>query len=78
MNKRIQDLAVKTDVWCDQNYTGDGDFDMYDLVWEQKFAELIVRECADLTRGWEKDMSAEQRIRLEIYREIKDHFGVKE
>jgi hypothetical protein len=39
-------------------------------------AELIVRECADLTRWQEYDMSSEQRIRLEIYQDIKRHFGV--
>jgi hypothetical protein len=44
----------------------------------EKFAELIVRECANLTRWKEYDMSKEQRIRLEIYQEIKQHFGVEE
>ena len=43
MNERIRDLAVKADVWCDQNHAGD---DHYDLRWEEKFAELIVQECA--------------------------------
>jgi hypothetical protein len=43
MNERIRDLAVKADVWCDQNHAGD---DHYDLMWEEKFAELIVQECA--------------------------------
>jgi hypothetical protein len=45
MNERIRDLAVKADVWCDQNHAGD---DHYDLMWEQKFAELIVRECINI------------------------------
>jgi hypothetical protein len=72
MNPRIQELAKQARLVFDLNNSHllDGDL--------EKFAELIVRECADLTRWREKDMSAEQRIRLEIYREIKDHFGVKE
>jgi predicted Zn-dependent protease with MMP-like domain len=45
---------------------------------KEKFAELIVQECADLTRWQEYSMSVEQRIRLEIYHEIKEHFGVDE
>jgi hypothetical protein len=66
MNPRILELADMADMKAPGG------------EWKQYFAELIVRECADLTRWREKDMSAEQRIRLEIYREIKDHFGVKE
>jgi hypothetical protein len=73
MNPRLQQLADQ----CTNQYRDDhgGYIDEIDI---ETFAELIVRECADLTRWREKDMSAEQRIRLEIYREIKDHFGVKE
>ena len=42
------------------------------------FAELVVRECAKLTRWEEYEMSVEQRIRLEVAQEIKEHFGVKD
>lgn len=42
MNERILKIAQQTDIWCDQNYSGD---DHYDLRWEEKFAELIIREC---------------------------------
>lgn len=42
-----------------------------------KFAELIVEECANLTCWQKYDMSAEQRIRLEIYQNIKQHFEAK-
>jgi hypothetical protein len=43
-----------------------------------RFAELIVKECAEATRWQEHNMSAEQRLRLEIYQDIKKHFGVEE
>ena len=45
MNPRICKIAQDTDAWCDKYYFGD---DLYDLEWEQKFAELIVRECVNL------------------------------
>lgn len=43
MNEQILKLAQATDMWCDQNYSGD---EFYHLRWEEKFAELIVRKCA--------------------------------
>jgi len=46
MNERIQQLAMQTDIWCDQNVAQGSP--MYNNQWEQKFAELIVRECADI------------------------------
>jgi hypothetical protein len=79
MNERIQELVKQADIEFDvysDNYGVDtATVTPYDL---EKFAELIVRECANLTRWKEYDMSKEQRIRLEIYQEIKQHFGVEE
>ena len=42
MNERIKQLATETDIWCDQNFHNSPE---YNIQWEQKFAELIVREC---------------------------------
>ena len=47
MNDRIQGLAVTADEYCDLHYAGSID---YDLKWEQKFAELIIRECSTLVQ----------------------------
>ena len=44
----------------------------------RKFAELIVKECVGLTRWQDFDMCAEQRIRLSVAQDIKEHFGVEE
>lgn len=41
-NERIQKLALETDAWCDQNWTG---HEFYNLRWEEKFAELIIQRC---------------------------------
>lgn len=45
-------------------------------LWEEKFVELVVKECMDLT-NWDKvEMSAEQRIRLGVYQDIRERFGL--
>ena len=73
MNKRIfNDLAVKSGLAEDM---GRG-YKFPDNYLE--FAEFIVRECMELTHWKDYDMSAEQRIRLSVYQEIKEHFGIKE
>jgi hypothetical protein len=74
VNERIRELAEQA------GYKPLPGFDFANSLEEtylKKFAELIVKECADLTRWQEYDMSSEQRIRLEIYQDIKQHFGVE-
>jgi len=44
MNERICKIAQETDAWCDRYYFGDK---FYDIEWEKKFAELIIRECVN-------------------------------
>ena len=41
MNERIRELTSAADVWCDQNWLG---HDLYNQRWEEKFAELIVKD----------------------------------
>ena len=72
MNERIRELAIEAGYTTDM--VGVGHWDMPEC---KKFAELIVAECAEVTRWQEHNMSAEQRLRLEIYQDIKKHFGVK-
>lgn len=69
MNEVIRKLAMQTDVFCDQNFDGHIN---YDIFWEQKFAELIVKECIDNVKIWEKDS------RNHISYMLKQHFGVEE
>ncbi len=63
MNERIRKIAIETDAWCDQHYTDDP---MYDIKWEQKFAELIVRKCLEqidkIRDGCEADHEEEQAL----------------
>lgn len=43
----LQQLAIATDAWCDQNLPSDWSVNLpaYLATWEGKFAELIVQEC---------------------------------
>jgi hypothetical protein len=69
MNKRIEalkKLATK-EVWSENQYNGAPEFDGYELDADM-FAELIVRECADIALREEHDP----------YECIKKHFGVEE
>ncbi len=43
MNERIRELGRQATLWCVEHVPADGDFDG---EWEEKFAELIVKECA--------------------------------
>jgi hypothetical protein len=63
MNERIQELATQADIWCDQNVAQGSP--AYNNLWENKFAELIVLECASkVTRNEALN--------------ILEHFGVEE
>ncbi len=44
----------------------------------EKFAELIVRECADVARGWTDVYVVEDNASRQIDEFIKKEFGVKE
>ena len=73
MNKRIKELVQQTDAWCDQNYAGDK---FYDVRWEEKFAELIVRECANIcfSEAAGHNMAFGEHCGVVI----KEHFGVEQ
>lgn len=86
MNERIKELAEQANKrirYKIDPYTfgeiddPDGTFTRVEFD-KEKFAELIVRECMELTRWKDFDMSVEQRIRLSVYQDIKEHFGVEE
>jgi len=69
MNKRIKELAIEAKLIASEP----NGFDQNNLSKsQQKFAELIVKECAD-----EADKCAERGSWMAGYR-IKQHFGVEE
>jgi len=67
MNQRIFELAKTSGAW---DYFNDGDKSaIMDQQALQNFAELIVRECAELADNQEDYLTAKI---------IKKHFGVEE
>jgi len=66
MNERIQALAEQC---TDRHFSEGGGFETFD---KEKFAELIVRECAELA-------TKEYNNRGAIHgNDLLEHFGVKE
>jgi hypothetical protein len=61
MNERIKELLVNA-----MTEVGPDDTDLKTL---EKFAELIIRECANVAADHDA---------IDIYEEIREHFGVEE
>ena len=76
MNKRIKELILRTDAWCEQNFPANwtDDVDQYLPLWNAKFAELIIKECGVALSPMLRDMVS----RGQAYDLIKQHFGVEE
>ena len=70
MNKRLEELALECGAWHQvyepKRFLHNHNFDI------ERFAELIVRECADV--GSKFSMAHPEDIRYQIKR----HFGVEE
>ena len=71
MNERIQQLAIKAYEACDKRTYGTIHSQE---EFNQKFAELIVRECMSLVSEPGPDMNDTERG---ILAQIKEHFGVE-
>ena len=68
MNERIQELAEQAEKYADDNFKGEN---FWTQAYESKFAELIVRECADIA-------DEDDGVGSTIVSRIKKHFGVEE
>jgi hypothetical protein len=85
MNERIQKLYDQADKFAKENRTQtiSGPGNNYFELFHEKFAELIVRECADRVtskaNGW-GDMTgfAIKESILDCAKDLKEHFGVEE
>jgi hypothetical protein len=64
MNEKLKELALQAGY--EKDMFGVGHWDMPEC---QKFVELIVRECANV---------AAEHDALDIYEEIREHFGIIE
>ena len=75
MNERIKELSKQAWEWAEQQEYKDATQEFSDIL-EQKFAELIIRECmsvADLPKN-----PTGQWDHLESSEVIAKHFGVEE
>ena len=72
MNERIKELALQAMTYVTHNPKANklNSGDMFD----EKFAELIVRECAD----WIKNTDSDPDIGEEDAKALLEHFGVEE
>jgi hypothetical protein len=76
MNERILKLREQASQWVVANHQpqdsktlSQKEIDQRYWMYEQKFAELIVKECANVAAEHEA---------LDIYEEIREHFGVEQ
>jgi hypothetical protein len=71
MNERIKELAVQSHLsWCMQN-----DFDRQNL---QKFAELLIKECMEVSRPFYMGTPEDSVYYVEqAINRIAEHFGVE-
>ena len=81
MNERIKQLATQAGAnWIDGNSHGVNHNYITTESQMEKFAELLVKECAMLVEGF----ILEQEVALDDYQEyeasavLKEHFGVEE
>ena len=80
MNERIRQLAELADEYTDNKIQMPGEYhpDWHD-VRDEKFAELIVKECVAICRDIDGEDNIDARSgRQDCAVEIKEHFGVEE
>ena len=70
MNERIRELSEQAEKYADDNFRGEP---TWSEAFESKFAELIVRECAEFAR--QHNLEKADRSHM-IHKAIKEHFGV--
>ena len=73
MNERIKELADQARKALAVDAMGGGEFNM--KAYEEKFAELIVKECVKI--AYQNDVAKFTRDGYVIGQEIEKHFGVE-
>jgi hypothetical protein len=74
MNKRIKELAEQAEDWADKQNFYESDYRDYLM---EKFAQLIVKECADIAKHQVMNISTYADAEF-VEEQIKEHFGVEE
>ena len=78
MNKRIEELAEQADDLADIQINMPGEYHPdWHHVRDEKFAELIVKECiVDFYRRY-LDICSDEDITVQVERYVKEHFGIE-
>ena len=74
MNERIRELAERATSIVESPPNREGWTSSYAYFDKEKFAELIVKECAD----WIKNTDSDPDIGEEDAKALLEHFGVEE
>ena len=78
MNERIRELAEQADKWSAEEYHQlflANESPDRQKFFNEKFAELIVKECAELNF---RELGLSGSSSFDVSRMIKQHFGVEE
>jgi len=92
MNERIKQLAEQAEIYAGELIDEGADYDQYPRYYTEKFAELIISECAGLAKSKSEHIEGiktedhDDQVLLhslawrfkEFGYEIKTHFGVEE
>jgi hypothetical protein len=75
MNERFREIAKSASDWCIENAKGTP----VAWEWEEKFAELIVRECARIVPDTDLgDVDGgDSAVLRAASKQIREHFGVE-
>jgi len=75
MNERIRKLAEQAEIYAGELIDEGADYDQYPRYYTEKFAELIVRECEQVSL---KNSHRNDDMGAIIAKQIKKNFGVEE
>ena len=79
MNKRIKELAEHCDFYVGNEYSNKS-HEKQQVIWTEKFAELIIKECVGVidARGEKYDPTSLIAEWVNVFTtDIKQHFGIK-
>ena len=77
INERIKLLKHQASLWCDENIPEQfsEETNGYGSAWEDKFAELIVRECCSVADDWYQNHDS---IHWDPAQHIRNHFSIED
>lgn len=60
MNERLKQLSDETNAWMDKIYSANWwkQQEFYQYIWQERYAELIIRDCATLIDTMEEAYGA--------------------